>query len=198
LPEATGLDVRFHVAVGRGEHAHVDGDLGCPADRADLLLLQDPQELDLQRRRELADLVEQDRPAVGLAKDAERLGSSAREGTLLVAEELALHQRLGHRAAVDDDELSGATAPLVQESGDALFARAALAGDEHGGLRRRDLRDELVDGAHLLALAEVGLALEPRDLRAEALDSPRMALFSRALVASAAISRGENGLVTKS
>ncbi len=50
------------------------------------------------------------------------------EGALLVAEQLALQQRLGNRRAVDRQERPvGAAAVLVEGAGDQLLAGAALA-----------------------------------------------------------------------
>jgi hypothetical protein len=55
-----------------------------------------------------------------------------------VPEQLALEQRLGDGAAVHRDERTRRARRLVvHEPGDALLARAALTGDEHG---RVDLR----------------------------------------------------------
>ena len=87
------------------------------------------------RRGHLADLVQEERPAVGLleAAGARALGSG--EGTGLVAEELALDQAFGDRAAVDGYELLGAPARLgVDGAGGDLLAGPALAEEEHGDL----------------------------------------------------------------
>ena len=50
------------------------------------------QELGLERQRQLADLVEEQRPAVGLAEQARLRVVRAREGAPHVTEELALHE----------------------------------------------------------------------------------------------------------
>ena len=86
------LDLRVQVAVGRGDDAHVDGDVGLAADRAEPALLQDAQQLHLQVQRQLADLVEEERAAVGAAEAARAVGDGAGEGAAHVAEELALDQ----------------------------------------------------------------------------------------------------------
>ena len=65
LAEAARLDLLLEVAVGRGDDADVDRlGLGV-ADAEDDPLLQRAQELHLQRERHLADLVEEQRAAVG-------------------------------------------------------------------------------------------------------------------------------------
>ena len=80
------------------------GDLLTSADALDHPLLQEAQQLDLQRQRQVADLVEEQGAAVGDLDLAEcRLGGAG-EGALLVAEQLAFEQRLGNRGAVDGDE----------------------------------------------------------------------------------------------
>src|SRR6202008_933278 len=66
----------------------------------------------------------------------------AGEGALLVAEELALEQRVGQRGAVDGDErLAPARGEVVDGLGDELLAGAALALDEHGARDRGHLLD---------------------------------------------------------
>jgi hypothetical protein len=66
--------------VGRREHAHVDADGLGRADAPDLAFLEHAQELGLHERRHLADLVEEDRPAVGLFEEPAPVGGRAREG----------------------------------------------------------------------------------------------------------------------
>ena len=56
------------------------------------MLLEHAQELDLHLGRELADLVEEDRPAVRELEAADAPGDGAAEGALLVPEELGLDQ----------------------------------------------------------------------------------------------------------
>jgi hypothetical protein len=96
------FDLERQVAVGRGDDPHVDL-TGRSRRPRTLALLQRAQQLGLQRERHLADLVEQQRAAVGRAKKPS-LARRAGERALLVAEQLALEQRLGDRRAVDRDE----------------------------------------------------------------------------------------------
>ena len=62
------------------------------ADAPEGLLLEEPQQLGLQRRRHLADLVEKHRAAVGLLEQAALLLPRVGERAALVAEQLALEQ----------------------------------------------------------------------------------------------------------
>jgi hypothetical protein len=64
-------------AVGGGHHAHVDRDRLRAAEAGDLALLERAQELDLRGRRDLADLVEEQRARVG-ELEAARAGAPRR------------------------------------------------------------------------------------------------------------------------
>src|SRR6185503_13128297 len=81
-------------AIGRREHSHVGGDLLRAPDALDPARLEDAEQLDLQPRRHLADLVEEERPALGALEEAAVHPVGAGEAAALVAEELALDQRL--------------------------------------------------------------------------------------------------------
>src|SRR5205085_1266490 len=96
------------------------------ADAVVLLVLEDLEELGLQRGVHLADLVEEDGPLVGELELARLLAGGAGEGAPLVAEELGLEQLAGQRGAVDlDERLSAPRRPLVQGARDAFLADAA-------------------------------------------------------------------------
>ena len=109
LAELVGVDHLAEVAVGRAEDADVDAERVVLADAADLARLEEPEQLDLHALVELADLVEEERAAVGDLEEPLAVGVGAGEGPLAVAEELALDEVLGQGAAVDRDErLAGA------------------------------------------------------------------------------------------
>ena len=81
---------------------------------ADLPLLERAEELRLERERHLRHLVEEERPAVGDLEEPLLLLVRAGEAALLVPEELALEQVLGHRGAVlADEELVAAARAVV-------------------------------------------------------------------------------------
>ena len=71
---------------------HVDADRRRAAEALDLALLQHAQQLDLRRRADVADLVEEERAALGQLEPPllERL--RAGERALLVAEQLGFDQ----------------------------------------------------------------------------------------------------------
>jgi hypothetical protein len=95
--EAAAGDIGFEVAVGGGDDAHIHRHRARAAHRADLAFLQGTQQLDLEGRRGVADLVEEQRAAVGLLKEADAVFVGAGEGTLLVAEEFASSRVSGRR-----------------------------------------------------------------------------------------------------
>ena len=95
------------------------------------------------------DLVEEERPAVGDLEEPLLLLVRAREAPLLVTEQLALEQVLGHRGAVlPDEELVAAARAVVHGGGDELLAHARLPLDEHRHLRVDDLVELRDEGAH--------------------------------------------------
>ena len=64
LAKLAGDDLILEVLVRRAHDAHVDRDLLPAADALDHALLQEAQQLRLQRQRQVADLVEEERAAV--------------------------------------------------------------------------------------------------------------------------------------
>src|SRR5262245_16759860 len=136
LAEAAVAYRRAQVAVRGRDEASVDRDRARPAHAVEARLLERAQELRLGRERHLADLVEEERAAVRELEAAGLARRRARERALLVAEQLALEERLGNRRTVDLDEgPARAAAARVQRARDDLLARAALAGHERGGRR---------------------------------------------------------------
>ena len=119
------------------------------------MLLEGAEELGLERRRQLTDLVEEARPPVGGLEEPAPRGQGARERAALMAEQLRLHERLGQRRAVHDHERPvGARARVVDGPGDQLLPRPRLALDEHGGVEVRHASHELVQLDHPGGLAD--------------------------------------------
>ncbi len=105
--ELAALNLTLKVALRRREHAHVRLERAVAADPPELLGLEHPQELRLHVERKLADLVEEHRAAVGELERALARHVGARERAALVAEQLALEERIADGAAVDHDERAG-------------------------------------------------------------------------------------------
>ena len=78
------------VAGSRGHHADVDGVFLAGAHPTHPPLLEHAEQFGLERQRQFAHLVEEQRAAVGELDEAHPAGIGAREGPALVAEELAL------------------------------------------------------------------------------------------------------------
>src|SRR5262249_47601904 len=148
-------DHRRQVAVSGRHQADIDSNGPGAAEALELLLLQDAEQLGLQLRGDVADLVEEQRPLVGQLEAADLLGDGAGEGALLVAEQLALQEAGGDGGAVELDEGAvAARAEVVQGAGDQLLAGAGLAADEDGGAGGGDGLDLFQDPAEGGAVAD--------------------------------------------
>src|SRR5690606_29919731 len=80
----------------------------------------------------------------GLLEEPLPLTLGAGERAARITEELGFQERLGDRAAVERDEgARRAVALRMDQPGDDLLPRPALAGDEHGRRVRRHLAREL-------------------------------------------------------
>jgi len=156
--EAAPFDRLGEITVRGGDDADIHRHGLGAADAVDEAFLDGAEELGLQPHVHLADFVEQERAARGFLELADTAGDGAGEGALLVAEQLALEQRLGDGGAVDRDERArGALGTGVEVLGHHLLAGAALAGDEHRGVGRGDLVGELHHARHgRVAIKEVG------------------------------------------
>lgn len=91
-------------------------------ERTDLALLQHAQQLDLERRRGLADLIEEDGAAV---RHLEQADAVLIGGALLASEQFAFEQFIRQRAAIlDHERLVGAGRAIVNGAGEQLLAGA--------------------------------------------------------------------------
>ena len=102
------------------------------ADAHHLAILHDAKQAYLRGKGELADLVEEQRAAVGLLEPALAPRRGAGERALLVAEQLRVDQLGGDRAAVDAAERPTAEGRmLVDGAGDDLLAGAGFPEQQH-------------------------------------------------------------------
>jgi hypothetical protein len=176
LAEAAAREQRLEVPVGGGDDADVHLHLEGPSHARQLPVLQDAQDLRLHRRGHVPDLVEEERPPVGLLEAPLALDGSPRERTLLVAEELALHQIGGDGRAVHAHERPlGTGRQLVDGAGHELLARPVLAQDENRHVGGSGLLHEGAQGAHGSALPDEGdlVQPEPPELPVLALEARR-------------------------
>src|SRR5262249_366450 len=137
------------VDIGRRDHARVALNFLPAADSLEALLLQKAQKLHLDRWRQLADFVEEQRAALGGFDVSLALYVRAGERPLLVGEQLAFEQVLRDGVAVDRDERTLVLrAAGVERPRDHFLAGAAFAQDQDRRGRARHLTDEGKDGLH--------------------------------------------------
>jgi hypothetical protein len=177
LSEGTVPRQLLEVTVRGRDDPYVELDLLGATHPLQAPLLQHPQQSGLGRRRHLAHLVEEDGATGGLLELAGMGRHGAGEGTLLVAEQLALLQPLRDGGTVDIHERTvGADRPVVDRLCHEFLAGPALAGNEHRDVRLQHLLDLVVHRAHgcrrahdvaqVVPIAQ--LALEPFHLLGEA------------------------------
>src|SRR5260370_19265118 len=103
------------------------------ADPLEVLILQEAQELGLERRRQVGSRVEKNAAAIGRLEPAGLVLDRAGERAAHVAEQFAFEKFLGERGAIDDDEwLALSPAPSMDLPRDHVLAGAALAGKQDG------------------------------------------------------------------
>ena len=107
------------IAIGGGDHTHVDSArlcAACVAHDLNLAILEKPQQHRLHARAHLPDLVEEERAAVGLLQLAQPIPVSAGEAAAHVTEEFRLQEVLWETGAVDRDETPSAREATRRES----------------------------------------------------------------------------------
>ena len=155
VAKLVGGDERGHVAVGGGDHAHVELFRAGVAEPGDLPVFQEAEQLGLEGEGHVRHLVEEERAARGQLELA-RFVRGLVKGAPARAEQLALEQGLRDGGAVERDVGPLAAGKGVQGRSDQLLAAACLAADEHRHTDGRDGADVLVELDHLVA-ADDGL-----------------------------------------
>ncbi|OPZ01793.1 MAG: hypothetical protein BWZ09_02644 [Alphaproteobacteria bacterium ADurb.BinA305] len=175
LAEAPLTDLGLEIAVGRRNHTHVDRHRSRATERAELPFLQHAQQFHLEGRRGLADLVEEDRAAIGLLEAPGAVLVGTGEGAALVAEQFGLEQLVGQRTAVLDDEgLVGPPAAVVDGARHHLLAGSRFAADQYRQVEGCHLPDQGADSIERAArcpdqAVEAELALDALVLHFDAL-----------------------------
>src|SRR5262249_53575891 len=137
------------IHVGGADDAHVDLDPTVGAELLDLPLLEYAEELQLHVERDALDLVEEERARARQLDLADPVVDRAGEGAALVAEQLALEQRIREGRAVDGDEPAALALALgVDGAGGELLAGARLPVDEYRRIVLREHGDRLEDLVH--------------------------------------------------
>ena len=132
--EALALrDLIGEVAVGGRNHPNIGRGLNpIGADSPDLAILQEPQHQRLHPETRLSDFVEEDGAVVRQLQQTWLVPIGAGEAAANVTEELRLEQRVGHRSAVERNQLHVPPAALlVDHLGNDFLANPALARQQH-------------------------------------------------------------------
>src|SRR5262249_2871400 len=125
------------------------------SDRAHFPAFERAKQLRLKLERQLAHFIETDRPTVGLLEGARSVRRGARKRAFLVTKELPFGELARPRCAGEDDV--GLLLPRrgwVARASRELFARPALALDQHGRHRPRHALEYCEDLAHRERLAD--------------------------------------------
>src|SRR5215467_1995503 len=131
LAKSSGRDSGLQVAIRCRDQANVYLDRIIAPHTLEFSFLEDPEERDLRFHREIADLIQEERPAVSRLKPPQASLQCAGECSSLVPEKLGTDQRLRNRRAVDADEGTGcALRSLMQRSRDQFLARTGFAQNE--------------------------------------------------------------------
>ena len=124
-PAAGGIDCRDNPDV----HPAHEG----LSEPPNLALLKRTQQLGLNARAELRDLVQEERSTGGLLEQPLPIGRGAGERALHVSEELGFDELVHERSTVDGAELPiAAGAAGVNRAGRKLLSRPAFAFHDHG------------------------------------------------------------------
>jgi hypothetical protein len=107
LTKIAGGNIALEVPIRRRDQTDIDWNRCSTADLVDLTLLERAEELGLNRKLELADLVEKERPAGSELEFAFLPSVRSSECSLLVTEQLAFHNAFRQCRAVDDDDRPG-------------------------------------------------------------------------------------------
>ena len=157
---------------------------------ATLARLQGAYELDLDRRLDLADLVEEERAAVSQLELPSPVRDGAGERALDVAEQLAFDQLLWNRGTVHLHEWAVTPAAhRMDRACDQLLARAVLPVDEHAPVGGRGHRDLLPELRHQVALTHHGEPLVHR--------GAQRAVFRLQLALAQRVTNDEHGLIQR-
>ena len=120
------------ISIRRRDDAHVDGNFAVFAHPEYARLLKHPQELRLQRRVQLSNLVKEKHSSFCRANQAFPITFGPGECPASVAEEVAFSQRGADGAAVQDHQRSRTAfrIKLVNRAGDQFLAGSRLTGNQ--------------------------------------------------------------------
>ena len=126
-----------------------------PPTRSNFPSCRTRKHLALHARRHVADFIEEERAAGALLEFPDPRAVGSCKCSFLMAEELALQQRLRNRRAIDRQERRRVIAGCVLDRlGHQFFARAAFTQNQYVDLLRRHATDGLVYLLHRRTIAD--------------------------------------------
>ena len=139
LAESPGRYLFAQTAVGGRNHAYIQIEGIARAEPLDFALLQYPQQLGLQRQRNLGYLIQQQRAALGLLEFSRVRIVRTGECAALPAEQHRFEHVLGNRRTIDGDEGVGRAAGMMMDVARQHFlAGAGFTRDQHRAFAARD------------------------------------------------------------
>src|SRR4029077_12558264 len=130
----------FQVPVSRRYYADVDGNRLITPDPLQLSFLEYSQEGKLCLGRKLADLVKENRPAIGGFEASCASLKRPGKGTFFVAEKFGSNQRGRNDRAINANKCPRrAPGPLMDGTGNQFLSRTGLAQNQHRGIGRGHL-----------------------------------------------------------
>ncbi len=163
-----GAKAPFHhllaqIAVGGRQHPHIDPQAAVITDTLNIAILQDAQQLRLQRQRQLADFVEEQRAVIGHLKFAAAVADSPGKRPFHVTEQLALRHALRQRRAVEvHQRVSRTRRSLMHRLRHQLLTGPRFAADQHVQIRGGDNLDLFFQLQHRRRQADDLLTLRLR------------------------------------
>src|SRR5215468_3939666 len=155
LPEPSRRNLVIQFAVGCRNDSDLDLDRARTADSLELTFLENPQQLRLRARRQLAHFVEQYRATVGKLKSAFALSVRTCKGASLVTKKFTFDKRFRQSCAVHFDVRSiGSGTLFVDRPCNKLLPHAGLPLQENGGICLGHLLDTREHVFQNVALAD--------------------------------------------
>src|SRR3984893_16647666 len=128
----------FQVTVCRGNQTCIGSQGARTPETLEFPFLQYAKQLRLQFKRNLSNLIQKDRAAIGYFKASDALRDRSCKCAFLVPEQLAFEQaRRDGRAVELDERLRAARAQIMNGARDQLFPRAGLSVNQHCRISRR-------------------------------------------------------------
>jgi hypothetical protein len=149
LPKRTRSNQRFQVSIGRADHSCLADDGRLATEAMEGAVVQQAQELRLERCRQVANLVQEEDAVARPFGIALMPAVCAGESATLVAEQLAFHELPGDRRAVDSHEWRARTPrDLVEKASGDLLADTALPGEQQTAVDIGHASKQRLDPAH--------------------------------------------------